>query len=154
VGLLADYRPHHPVTRLVLLATFLPGCQRDLKVLINMLPEIFNVLALLTIMITFYAWFGAVMFVDTVEGSQHFSSLVESMWTLVCSTHMYPSLWICFGIIVVVCIALNCIALHCICMLSQSYCLTRLFVVVAVTIPYHASLMFLTKPTVHLCHHC
>jgi hypothetical protein len=114
VGLLADYRPHHPVTRLVLLATFLPGCQRDLKVLINMLPEIFNVLALLTIMITFYAWFGAVMFVDTVEGSQHFSSLVESMWTLVCSTHMYPSLWICFGIIVVVCIALHCIALHCI----------------------------------------
>jgi hypothetical protein len=113
VGLLADYRPHHPVTRLVLLATFLPGCQRDLKVLINMLPEIFNVLALLTIMITFYAWFGAVMFVDTVEGSQHFSSLVESMWTLVCSTHMYPSLWICFGIIVVVCIALHCIAFVC-----------------------------------------
>jgi hypothetical protein len=85
VGLLADYRPHHPVTRLVLLATFLPGCQRDLQVLLKMLPEIANVLALLTIMITFYAWFGAVMFVDTREGSQHFGSLVESMWTLVCT---------------------------------------------------------------------
>ena len=40
VGLLTDYRPHHPVTRLVMLATFLPGCQRDLKVLIKMLPEL------------------------------------------------------------------------------------------------------------------
>jgi hypothetical protein len=85
VGLLADYRPHHPVTRLVLLATFIPGCQRDLKVLIKMLPEIANVLALLTIVITFYAWFGAVMFVDMPEGSQHFSSLIEAMWTLVCT---------------------------------------------------------------------
>jgi hypothetical protein len=93
VGLLTDYRPHHPVARLVLLATFLPGCQRDLKVLINMLPGIANVLALLTIVITFYAWFGAVMFVDMPEGSQHFSSLIEAMWTLVCDELIYALLW-------------------------------------------------------------
>jgi hypothetical protein len=128
VGLLADYRPHHPVTRLILLATFLPGCQRDLKVLIKMLPEITNVLALLTIMITFYAWFGAVMFVDTVEGSQHFRGLVESMWTLVCT-----SVYACFECIVVSCIVMN---LHS--MLTQSYCLAPLSIVVA-------SLIFLSK---------
>jgi hypothetical protein len=96
VGLLADYRPHHPVARLVLLATFLPGCQRDLQVLLKMVPEILNVLALLTIMITFYAWFGAVMFVDSQEGGQFFGSLVEAMWTLVC-TFMFL---LCFGCLI------------------------------------------------------
>jgi hypothetical protein len=97
MGLLADYRPHHPVTRLVLLATILPGCQRDLKVLIHMMPEISNVLLLLFIMITFYAWFGAVMFVDSVEGSQHFNGLVESMWTLVCAPICTVYLYAFFG---------------------------------------------------------
>jgi hypothetical protein len=120
VGLLADYRPHHPVTRLVLLATILPGCRRDLQILIHMLPEITNVLALLTIMITFYAWFGTVMFVDTVEGSQHFSSLVESMWTLVCTYTLCTNAYMhCVGCTIS-------LSLHLYAKLTQSYCLATL----------------------------
>lgn len=88
-GMIIDYKPHHPFSRLFLLATFLPGSQRDMKVLMNMLPEIGNILALLSGLMLFYAWFGAVMFVDTEEGNVAFGSLVEAMWTLVC-------IYICF----------------------------------------------------------
>jgi two pore calcium channel protein len=48
-----------------------------------MMPEILNVLALLAVFITFYAWFGCVMFVDTPEGEEFFPSLVEAWWSYV-----------------------------------------------------------------------
>jgi two pore calcium channel protein len=50
-----------------------------------MMPEILNVLALLAVFITFYAWFGCVMFVDTPEGEEFFPSLVEAWWSYVFS---------------------------------------------------------------------
>jgi two pore calcium channel protein, plant len=49
-------------------------------------------LFLLFLVTLLYAWFGCVLFVGTPEGDEHFSSLVESLWTLwICiTTANYP----------------------------------------------------------------
>jgi amino acid transporter len=57
-GLATSYRTYQPYFRGVFLATSLPTVVRDVKVLWQMLPELLNVLALLAVFITFYAWFG------------------------------------------------------------------------------------------------
>jgi hypothetical protein len=80
-GLIANYKPHHPLIRLILLASVLPATQRDLHVLVNMIPKVLDVLALLFVLMVFYAWFGAVIFVDTAQGADSFSSFLEAMWT-------------------------------------------------------------------------
>ena len=91
-GLATRYRVYQPYLRGILLASHQPTVIRDVKVLIQMLPEVFNVLVLLAVFITFYAWFGCVMFVDTDEGDQHFPNLIEAWWTLwICvTTANYP----------------------------------------------------------------
>lgn len=56
------------------------------------IPEILDILALLFLVILFYAWIGVMGFFQTEEGTQHFSNLVEAMWTLwICvTTANYP----------------------------------------------------------------
>lgn len=117
------HRLYQPYVRGILLATYLPTVQRDVKVLIQMLPEVSNVLIILFVFITFYAWvsyffvatcvlnqkrqflifddnfptqFGCVMFVDTEEGDQHFPNLIEAWWTLwICiTTANYPDVYV------------------------------------------------------------
>jgi len=91
-GLATRITIHHPYTRLLILWTMMTSARRDIQVVMGVLPETFNVLALLGVFLLFYAWFGTIMFVGTEEGKQHFSSLVESMWTLyICvTTANYP----------------------------------------------------------------
>lgn len=92
LGLVFKYRVYQPYLRGFLLACYQPTVIRDVRVLIQMLPEVSNVLALLAVFITFYAWFGCVMFVDTEEGDLHFPNLIEAWWTLwICvTTANYP----------------------------------------------------------------
>jgi hypothetical protein len=82
LGLLCDYPNFNPFFRLVLLATFLTGVQRDVILLAQMLPQISVVLAILFCIMIFYAWFGCVMFLGSEEGVQHFPNLMEAVWTL------------------------------------------------------------------------
>lgn len=91
-GLTTKYRLYQPYLRGMLLASFLPTVIRSVRLLMQMLPEILNVLALLAVFITFYAWFGCVMFVDTPEGDEHFPNIIEAWWTLwICvTTANYP----------------------------------------------------------------
>lgn len=91
-GLATGFTIYHPYARLLILITMLPSAQRDLRVLVNMLPEIFNVLLLLAVFMGFYAWFGTVMFVDSEQGHLYFSSLIESLWSLyiMVTTANYP----------------------------------------------------------------
>jgi len=92
VGLVTKYRTYQPYLRGILLCSFMPSVMRYLGLMVHMLPEIMNVLALLAVFITFYAWFGCVMFVDTAEGDNHFSNIFEAWWTLwICvTTANYP----------------------------------------------------------------
>jgi len=66
--------------------------QRDVAVLIKLIPQVINVLTLLFVIMLFYAWFETVMFVSTKEGNLYFSSLTESLWTLyiMVTTANYP----------------------------------------------------------------
>ena len=82
--------------RLALLLSFLTKVQRHLRVLVKMLPGVFNVLLLLGVFILFYAWFGCVMFVGTPEGEMHFSDLIEGVWSLyICvTTANYPDVYV------------------------------------------------------------
>lgn len=82
LGLSTSYRTYQQYFRGIFLATSLPTVVRDVKVLVQMLPEVFNALALLAVFITFYAWFGCVMFVGTPEGDTFFPNIVEAWWTL------------------------------------------------------------------------
>lgn len=118
---------YHAYFRLFLLFSFLGRSQREIRVLIDMLPvslvmvatpfcccfgfwfyllqltffcvgralsllfvvrqEVFKILVLLCVITLFYAFFGIVVFVGTAEGAQHFSNLVEAVWTLlICVT--------------------------------------------------------------------
>ena len=100
VGMVAslyrDYRLFLPYLRLGLLSSFLRGTKQNIKVLFQMLPEVWNVLALLGLFMIFYAWFGCVMFVGTSLGQMHFSSFIESIWTLwICvTTANYPDVYV------------------------------------------------------------
>lgn len=91
-GLATKITVHHPYTRLFILWTMMHAQHRDMQVIIGVLPETFNVLSLLGVIMLFYSWFGTVMFVGTEEGKLYFSSLVESLWTLyICvTTANYP----------------------------------------------------------------
>ena len=92
LGLVMRNRTYQPYLRGLLLVSYQNSVVRDLRVLIQMLPEVFNVLALLFIFITFYAWFGCVMFVDTPQGDEAFPNLIDAWWTLwICiTTANYP----------------------------------------------------------------
>ena len=74
----ATVQYYHPYTRILLLATFLPQLRQIGMVLWKMVPNTFNILILVFVFMLFYAWFATVIFVDTVEGHEHFPSLVES----------------------------------------------------------------------------
>ena len=92
LGLVMSKRVYRPYLRGFLLASQQVTVVRDVGVLIQMFPEVLNVLALLFVFITFYAWFGCVMFVDTPEGDENFPNLIDAWWTLwICvTTANYP----------------------------------------------------------------
>ena len=79
-GLLVGHTIHHAYARMgILLSMNQLGEQRDLRVLFRLVPKVFNVLALLGVLILFYGWFGTVMFLGSEEGLLSFSSLAEAM---------------------------------------------------------------------------
>lgn len=110
VGIVGSNTTWNPYLRMIMALSFLTDSQREIQVLIGMLPvrfvvsflgifshycilqEVFNVLVLLFAIMVFYAWFGVVMFVDSDEGNLLFPNLIEAMWTLwICvTTANYP----------------------------------------------------------------
>jgi hypothetical protein len=56
------------------------------------LPNVAYILAVLGIIIIFYAWFGVVLFYDSPQGKRDFANLIEGCWTLwICvTTANYP----------------------------------------------------------------
>ena len=95
-GLSLRYHVYQPYLRGILVASCHAPALRQAEILLQVLPEVLNVLALLAVFITFYAWFGCVMFVGTPEGRTHFPSLVEAWWTLwICvTTANYPDVYV------------------------------------------------------------
>jgi Ca2+-binding EF-hand superfamily protein len=63
-----------------------------LRACASQLPQVLNICVMLVIYMVFWAFLGTVLFYDTQEGKDHFSSLVESLWTLwICvTTANYP----------------------------------------------------------------
>lgn len=91
-GLVTHRSLFNPYFRLLLVMAFERGTHREVKVLINIIPEVFRILTLVFVILVFYAWFGTVMFLDTAQGEAGFQSLIEAMWTLwICiTTANYP----------------------------------------------------------------
>ena len=89
-------RTHHPIV----LSVFLPFVSLFSVLLLLLLcphftpkiPEVANILVLMLLFITFYAWVGVVMFYNSAEGRMHFPNLIDAMWTLwTCvTTVIYP----------------------------------------------------------------
>lgn len=83
-GLWKDHVSYRPYARLAIVMSLDNfGFQRELRDLVEVLPRVFQILALLSFLILFYGWFGTLMFANTEEGKNSFSNLIES----VVSTH-------------------------------------------------------------------
>lgn len=79
-GLWKDHFGYRPYARLAIVMSLDNfGFQRELRDLVKVLPRVFQILALLGLLILFYGWFGTVMFSNTVEGKISFSNLIESI---------------------------------------------------------------------------
>ena len=79
-GLRTDHVSYRPYARLAIVMSLDNfGFQRELRDLVEVLPQVFQILALLSFLILFYGWFGTLLFADTVEGETSFSNLMESV---------------------------------------------------------------------------
>eukprot|EP00547_Thalassionema_nitzschioides_P003031 CAMPEP_0194206606 /NCGR_PEP_ID=MMETSP0156-20130528/5581_1 /TAXON_ID=33649 /ORGANISM="Thalassionema nitzschioides, Strain L26-B" /LENGTH=818 /DNA_ID=CAMNT_0038933165 /DNA_START=52 /DNA_END=2508 /DNA_ORIENTATION=- len=87
-------RPLKPYLRLLLFIVKSRLCLREVRTLMQMIPEVFNVLILLMLFTGFYAWIGVVLFYGSEEGRQMFPNLIDGMWTLwiATTTANYPDL--------------------------------------------------------------
>jgi len=82
-GLMVEHTGHHAFARLAILVSLNQAhCQRDIDALIQMLPNVSQILTLLATLILFYAWFGIVTFLGTEEGELYFPNLLEAMVSL------------------------------------------------------------------------
>lgn len=80
VGLGKDRFVYRPYARLAIVMSFNNfGFQRELRDLVEVLPRVFQILALLSLLMLFYGWFGTIMFANTEEGKDSFSNLIESL---------------------------------------------------------------------------
>eukprot|EP00584_Thalassiosira_punctigera_P014654 CAMPEP_0172548632 /NCGR_PEP_ID=MMETSP1067-20121228/17872_1 /TAXON_ID=265564 ORGANISM="Thalassiosira punctigera, Strain Tpunct2005C2" /NCGR_SAMPLE_ID=MMETSP1067 /ASSEMBLY_ACC=CAM_ASM_000444 /LENGTH=816 /DNA_ID=CAMNT_0013335873 /DNA_START=47 /DNA_END=2497 /DNA_ORIENTATION=+ len=79
---IVDNTTINPFLRMLILGTFLRAVQKEMWTFMKMIPEIMLPISLLAVTVTFYAWFGVVIFYDTREGRTAFPSLAEGMWTL------------------------------------------------------------------------
>ena len=78
--------------RMVVFVTYSYGLLRELLVAIEVIPSVLSVSAVLLMVNIFYALVGVASFNGTREGDEHFSNLIEGMWTLWTSmtTVIYP----------------------------------------------------------------
>ena len=78
--------------RMALFITYSYGILRELLVAVEVIPSILSVSAVLLMVNVFYALVGVASFNGTREGDEHFSNLIEGMWTLWTSmtTVIYP----------------------------------------------------------------
>mmetsp|Transcript_36993 Transcript_36993/g.41654 ORF Transcript_36993/g.41654 Transcript_36993/m.41654 type:complete len:840 (-) Transcript_36993:136-2655(-) len=92
IGVLVDNTVLNPFFRMLILGSHLRNFQKELWTLLKMIPEMVYILAMLAIIIIFYAWFGVIIFYDTPQGTNGFSNLCEAVWTLwICvTTANYP----------------------------------------------------------------
>eukprot|EP00538_Stauroneis_constricta_P004156 CAMPEP_0119569620 /NCGR_PEP_ID=MMETSP1352-20130426/42192_1 /TAXON_ID=265584 /ORGANISM="Stauroneis constricta, Strain CCMP1120" /LENGTH=871 /DNA_ID=CAMNT_0007619201 /DNA_START=149 /DNA_END=2764 /DNA_ORIENTATION=+ len=92
VGLSIGNTTFHPFLRLLILGTFHDSFQREFRTFLRMIPEIVYILALLSLLLFFYAWFGTVIFYGSAQGKDNFPNLLESTWTLwqMVTTVNYP----------------------------------------------------------------
>jgi hypothetical protein len=79
-GLWTDHASYCPYARLAIVMSLDNfGFQRELRDLVEVLPRVFQILALLSLLILFYGWFGTLLFANTMEGKTSFSNLVEAI---------------------------------------------------------------------------
>jgi hypothetical protein len=86
-----------PACRITLLIVFKRTAIRELALIVKLLPQIFDILALLLALVIFYAWFGVIVFSHkTEEGLQFFPSLLAGMWQLwiLITTANFPNVMI------------------------------------------------------------
>jgi len=81
-----------PILRMLLLASFLRGFQKEFFTVVQMIPQMSAPLSILAIIILFYGWFGTVIFYQTEQGIESFPNIFESCWTLwiMVTTANYP----------------------------------------------------------------
>jgi hypothetical protein len=83
-----------PYARLLLFIAHNKAVLRELKLILNLLPEVAKILSLEFLIIGIYAWWGTMMFANSSEeGRENFSSWgasVWSLWTLV-TTANFPN---------------------------------------------------------------
>lgn len=85
-------RPFAIFLRMILYITYSYGVLRELLVAVEVIPSVLSVAAVLLMVNVFYALIGVASFSGTREGDEHFSNLIEGMWTLWTSmtTVIYP----------------------------------------------------------------
>ena len=92
IGIMLENTTFNPFFRMLLLTSHLRNFQRELLSVLKMIPQIIYILAMLAIVVLFYAWFGVVLFYGTEQGDETFPNLIEGVWTLwICiTTANYP----------------------------------------------------------------
>lgn len=83
-----------PYFRIILFIAADRDCIREFYTLLHMLPEVANVLFLLFLFVSIYAWVGVVAFYGSDEGVELFPNILDAMFTLwiATTTANYPDL--------------------------------------------------------------
>eukprot|EP00557_Chaetoceros_sp_GSL56_P008415 CAMPEP_0176506338 /NCGR_PEP_ID=MMETSP0200_2-20121128/16977_1 /TAXON_ID=947934 /ORGANISM="Chaetoceros sp., Strain GSL56" /LENGTH=835 /DNA_ID=CAMNT_0017905957 /DNA_START=250 /DNA_END=2757 /DNA_ORIENTATION=+ len=85
-------RPFAVFLRMILFITYSEGLQSEIMTVMEILPALFSVGLVLSMVIAFFGLVGVAAFYNTSEGSEHFSNLIEALWSLFTSmtTVIYP----------------------------------------------------------------
>ncbi|KAG6553595.1 hypothetical protein Mapa_004509 [Marchantia paleacea] len=85
-----------PYVRVILVASNLSEVRDSVKTLVQILPDFFDVAALLTLFLLFSSWLGYILFEDTVQGREVFSSFPATLYgmTILFTTSNNPDLWL------------------------------------------------------------
>ena len=91
-SILHNERPFAIFLRMILFITYAYGILRELIVAVEVIPSMLSVSVVLLMVNVFYSLIGVAAFSGTKEGEEHFSNLIEAMWSLWTSmtTVIYP----------------------------------------------------------------
>ncbi|KAL2650542.1 hypothetical protein R1flu_018670 [Riccia fluitans] len=85
-----------PYVRVILVAVNLSQVRDSVKTIFQVLPDFIDVAALLSLFILFSSWLGYILFEDTVQGKEVFTSYMLTLYgmTILFTTENNPDLWL------------------------------------------------------------
>ncbi|KAL3701106.1 hypothetical protein R1sor_019128 [Riccia sorocarpa] len=85
-----------PYVRVILVAVNLSEVRDSVKTLFQVLPDFFDVATLLVLFVLFSSWLGYILFEDTVQGTEVFTSFPATVYgmSILFTTSNNPDLWL------------------------------------------------------------